>query len=219
MKATSPQTFQRASDLRAAGLACLLLCAGFAAALAWLTQGLRVWTLDDRREAMVAQRQLLAAPVMLRDARGKLFSPWSAVSPSAQVYLVDFVYTRCATICAALGPEFLRLQQDIRDQGLAGRVALLSISIDPGYDDTPRLAAYEAQQRADPGIWRISAPTTLVARKDLLHALDVVAIPDGIGGYVHNGEIHVIDGRGVVLGLYDYGSFHQALATARQAVR
>lgn len=54
----------------------------------------------------------------------------------------------------------------------------------------------------------------------LLHGgAAMVVIPDGLGGYLRNGEIHLIDGRGVVLGLYDDRSFDEALSAARQAVR
>ncbi|MGO4809489.1 SCO family protein [Cupriavidus sp. 2MCAB6] len=217
--ATDSRTSRRPPSLWAAGLGCLALCLGFAAALAWLTWGMRVWTLDDRRSAMAMAGKLVAPPLAMRDARGDRFTPWTPASRSGQVYLVDFIYTRCATVCAALGPAFFRLQQDIQAQGLADRVGLLSISIDPAHDETRRLAAYGAQQRADPGIWRIGAPVAPAAQAALLRSLDVVVIPDGLGGYIHNAEIHLIDGRGVVLGLYDYQSFDQALVAARQAAR
>ncbi|MEM5428809.1 SCO family protein [Cupriavidus oxalaticus] len=209
----------RPIGLRAAGAACVVLSIGFAAALAWLTQGLQSWTLDERRIERAAAGSLVAAPIALRDAQGDRFAPWDAASPASQVYLVDFIYTRCETVCAALGTQFYRLQQRIRASGLEGRVRLLSISVDPQHDDTARLAAYSRQQRADPGIWRITAPVPPAGEQSLLSALDVVAVPDGMGGYVHNGEIHLIDGRGVVLGLYDYSRFDQALDAARRAVR
>ncbi len=213
------QDSRRPIGLRAAGAACVVLCIGFTAALAWLTQGLQVWTLDDRRIERAAAGSLIAAPITLRDAQGNRFAPWDAASRSSPVYLVDFIYTRCETVCAALGTEFYRLQQRIRASGLEGRVRLLSISIDPHHDDTARLAAYSGQQRADPVIWQIGAPVTPAGQHALLRALDVVAVPDGMGGYVHNGEIHLIDGRGVVLGLYDYSRFDHALDAARRAVR
>ncbi|WP_244132871.1 SCO family protein [Burkholderia sp. BCC0397] len=210
---------RRLPGLRAAGAACLVLCIGFAAALAWLTHGLQTWTLDERRSAQAAAGSMSAAPVVLRNARGGQFVPWNAASRSAQVYLVDFIYTRCETVCAALGSEFYWMQQEIRARGLEDRVSLLSVSIDPVHDDTSRLADYGSHQRADPAIWHISAPVRSAERGALLRSLDVVAIPDGLGGYVHNGEIHLIDGRGVVLGLYDYRQFKEALEAARRAMR
>lgn len=213
------QTMRRPSSLWLASLGCLAVCIGFLLALSWLTRGMQVWTLDDRRGAMTIAGKMVAPPLTMRDTRGDRFTPWTPTSRSGQVYLVDFVYTRCATVCAALGPAFFRLQQRIQAQGLEGRVGLLSISIDSANDDTRQLAAYGAQQRADPDIWRISAPVAPGAQAALLRSLDVVVIPDGLGGYIHNAEIHLIDGRGAVLGLYDYQSFDEALVAARRAVR
>jgi protein SCO1/2 len=208
-------------SLRTAALGCLALSVAFGVLVSWQTHGLQVWTLDARRAAMAGTGQLMAPPVTLRDARGNPFTPWGAArgaaSESDVVYLVDFIYTRCNSVCAALGPEFLQLQRRIEAQGLDGRVRLLSISIDPERDDSSSLAAYEAQQHADGRIWRVTAPLTTAGQSALLRALDVIAIPDGMGGFVHNGEIHVIDERGVVLGLYDYAEFDKALRVAQQA--
>jgi protein SCO1/2 len=214
----SPASRQPPS-LRAAILGCLALCVAFVVLLSWLTRGMRVWTLDARRGAMAEKGQLMAPAVTLRDARGHPFTPWGMASTSGVVYLVDFIYTRCNSVCAALGPEFLQLQRGIEAQGLDRRVRLLSISIDAERDDAPSLAAYEALQHADGRIWRVTAPLTTAGQSTLLRALDVIAIPDGMGGFVHNGEIHVIDQRGVVLGLYDYADFGQALRVAQQATQ
>lgn len=206
-------------SLWAAGVACLVLCIGFLTALFCLTRGLQVWTLDDRRSMTAAQGRLIAPPVELRDAKGHRFLPWSPASTADHVYLVDFIYTRCPTVCVALGAEFFQLQQRIRAAGLVNRVELLSVSIDPEHDDARSLTAYGAEQHADPAIWRIGAPLTNVSKDTLLRSIDVVAIPDGLGGYVHNGEIHLIDAHGVVRGLYDYSAVDEALAATRQVLR
>lgn len=214
-----PSSSPKPPSLWAAGVACLALGIGFFAALSGLTRGLQVWTLDDRRSLAVAEGRLIAPPVALRDAGGRHFVPWTPAARADRVYLVDFIYTRCATVCVALGAEFFQLQQRIRAGALAGRVELLSVSIDPDHDDARSLAAYGLQQHADPAAWRIGAPLTAASKDALLRSLDVVAIPDGLGGYVHNGEIHLIDAHGVVRGLYDYSAFNDALAAAQQALR
>ncbi|CAJ0722691.1 MAG: SCO family protein [Ralstonia sp.] len=209
----------KAPGLWAAGAGCLVLSIAFVIALYCLTAGFKVWTLDDRRSMMSADRSLIAPPVELRDERGRSFVPWTPTSRDEHVYLVDFIYTRCTTVCAALGSEFFQLQQRVKTGALAGRVELLSVSIDPAHDDARSLGAYGNQQHADPAIWRIGAPLTTESKEALLRSLDVVAIPDGLGGYVHNGEIHLIDARGVVLGLYDYSAFDAALTAAQQVLR
>jgi protein SCO1/2 len=48
----------------------------------------------------------------------------------------------------------------------------------------------------------------------MLGELGVVAIPDGLGGFVHNGDIHVMTARGRVLGIFDDADWRDALASA-----
>ncbi|MFW6167081.1 MAG: SCO family protein [Ralstonia sp.] len=190
------------------------------AGFARLTQGFAVWTLDDRRAERVAERTLQFPPVEIRDQQGQpatLFTPGRA--EPARMLLVSFIYTRCMTVCRALGAEFTQLKRRITADGLAGKVGLLSISIDPARDDTRSLAAYAADQQAQLPGWRIVAPTSAATLQHLLRTLDVVAIPDGLGGFEHNGGIHVVDAHGRVLAIYDLEAFEQAYAFEQGAAR
>ncbi|ALF90781.1 MULTISPECIES: SCO family protein [Ralstonia solanacearum species complex] len=199
-------------------LAVVVLLGG--AGFARLTQGFTVWTLDDRRAERVIERRLQFPPVAARDAQGKavtLFAPGRA--EPVRVQLVTFIYTHCMTVCRALGSEFTQLQQRIAADGLAGHVGLLSVSIDPERDDSRSLRAYAIDQHAQSSIWRIVAPASTVTLQHLLRTLDVVAIPDGLGGFEHNGGIHVVDARGRVLAIYDLATFEQAYAFAQEAAR
>lgn len=45
-----------------------------------------------------------------------------------------------------------------------------------------------------------------------------MAIPDGEGGFVHNGAIHLLDERGRLRGLFELEQWPQALAAARLLV-
>ncbi|MNN95771.1 hypothetical protein D3C81_2146340 [compost metagenome] len=50
----------------------------------------------------------------------------------------------------------------------------------------------------------------------LLREADIIAIPDGFGGFVHNGGLQVVDARGVVLGSFALEDFHAAYALAQR---
>jgi protein SCO1/2 len=52
----------------------------------------------------------------------------------------------------------------------------------------------------------------------LLASLGVVVVPDGQGGFVHNGAIHLLDERGRLRGLYGFDQWQQALEAARRLV-
>jgi len=188
--------------------ACALTAAAFLAAVARLTDGFERWTFESLRRAAAARGELALPPTVLRDAAGQR----TGLVPGS-VYLVDFIYTRCESVCQSLGAEFLQAQQTLQ----AGEgVRLLSISIDPAHDGTAELAGYAHLHRADPARWTLAAPVSTVAGAEALRGLGVVAVPDGLGGWVHNGAIHVVDATGRVHGVFDYADWAGALAEARR---
>jgi protein SCO1/2 len=70
--------------------------------------------------------------------------------------LVGFVYTTCPfpNFCPLIDRNFAALQRAIAaDSRLAGRVRLLSISIDPTHDTPAVLAAHATKLEADPAVW------------------------------------------------------------------
>jgi protein SCO1/2 len=71
---------------------------------------------------------------------------------AGKVVVVDFVFTRCTTVCPVLSSLFGALQQSLGP--LVGReVLLVSVSLDPEHDTPPRLRAYAARHGAGVG-WR-----------------------------------------------------------------
>lgn len=197
-------------------LACALVAAAFTAATWRLTAGFEHWTFEaQRRQAALAGAMPFPAMDLI-DAQGRpLHLP--AVG-TGQVLVVDFIYTRCESVCQALGAEFLQAQQQIRyaAAGEAQRIRLLSISIDPENDTPSALAAYGARHRADGAVWAVTAPRSVDAGSQARRALGVVAVADGSGGFVHNGAIHVVDPRGRVAGIFDTADWQRALALASQ---
>jgi protein SCO1/2 len=193
---------------------CLLFVAAFACMTWRLTQGLEAWTYEDLRRLDAASGRLRTPAMALRDAQGQTLHVFSAEA-DPKVYVVDFIYTRCPTICQVLGNEYFRMQEALRETG-GGAIHLLSVSIDPLRDLQPQLAAHGKLHKADPAFWTIASPREAQAGSNALRRLGVVAVPDGLGGFVHNGAIHLIDARGRVHGIYDYEQWPQALAGARR---
>lgn len=189
-------------------LLCVALAGGTALSLA--TDGLRAFTSEDARRLEVA-----AAPVRLPALRtvGRDGSPVRLGDPQ-RVTLLNFVYTRCTTICRALGSEFQQLQAEIGKRGLQDRIRLLSVSFDPEHDTITELAAYARQQRADPGLWQFATLTNAADLPVLLSLFGIVVIPDGLGGFEHNAAIHVVDQQGRLVRIVDFAKPAEALAVA-----
>ena len=194
------------------------LCVGLLVGFAWLvtkqTQGFEVWTFEGQRRAQIAAGTLHAAPASLRTADATVPTPWQPGSqPPPGAYLVDFIYTRCPTVCRVLGSEYQQMQAQLAERGNEA-VQLLSVSFDIANDDAASLRLYGRTYQADPARWTIAAPTSEAETRSLLQSLGVVVIPDGFGGYVHNGAIHLLDERGRLHGLYELDEWQQALAAA-----
>lgn len=209
-------------DLRARRLT-TALCMALLAALAWglhrYTAGFEVWTFEGRRALQVQAGALRAAPVALRDAQGGAPSLWHEGARAPAAYLVDFVYTRCPGLCRTLGSEYQQMQQRLAAQRVADpaldAVRLVSISFDVEHDDPASLARYAASQHADPAAWSFAVPASEGDARTLLASLGVVAVPDGLGGFVHNGSIHLLDEQGRLRGLFDFEDWPRALQAAR----
>ena len=78
--------------------------------------------------------------------------PFTRADLLGHVWLVDFIYSRCSTICVEMTKSYALLA----DEGLPAR--LLSITVDAGHDDSAALAAYRASQGgvlAEGDAWRL----------------------------------------------------------------
>jgi len=202
-----------AGTLLAAALAVLFI----AFALRWLTQDFEVWTFEDRRRLLAVKGLLRAPTVMGVDQAGtpvELFNDSGSIEHD--VLLVDFVYTRCETVCSALGSVFFQLQSEIEKAPKTGhaRVGLTSVSFDP-LDDAASIRKYAERFGARAETWRVVRIHNDEQRALALKKLGVVAVPDGLGGFVHNGSIHVVGSSGQVFGIYEYERWREALALAQ----
>ena len=184
---------------------------------AWLTMDYQVWTAEGARR-LAALRSPLAAPTVAMRGPGIRTQPLREMlrNPGTPT-IVDFVYTRCITLCSALSGTFQQLQDVISIDHDAGRptVQLLSISFDPEHDTPDVLAAYGQQHHANASLWRFAAPVQVHDLQKLLQHYGVIVIPDGLGGYEHNAALLVLDSHGRLMRIYDYDQANDALALAR----
>ncbi len=203
----------RSAPLAATVLAALGLLIGFIVLVSQITRGFEHWTFESLRRDDAAAARLVAHSVMLAGPRGFAPTPWPG--KTGEIYLVDFIYTRCPTICSALGAEYTRMQHTLRERfGAYSPVRLVSIAFDRAHDSPAALHAYASTHRQEADLWQIGMPVDVAAQNDLLQSLGVVSVPDGMGGFVHNGAIHIIDASGTVRGIYDLDQWPQALERA-----
>lgn len=202
-----------------------LLCLALGVAFVWgawrQTSGFDVWTFEGRRQLQAAAGELQAPVVPLHYADGSdAPTPWRADSVAPAAYLIDFIYTRCPGVCQVLGNEYQQMQNQLvehsRYDAISERVQLLSVSFDVRHDDVRQLHATAVRLGARRAHWRFAVPASEADSQSLLRALGVVAIADGAGGFVHNGDIHLLDREGRLRALFRFDEWPRALAAARE---
>ena len=78
--------------------------------------------------------------------------PFGKKNMEGRVWIVDFVFTRCPTVCTTLSERMSKLQVRLRNTG--GDVRLLSISVDPEHDTPAVLKEYAKSSGGSPGSGR-----------------------------------------------------------------
>jgi protein SCO1 len=156
------------------------------------------FTTETLRRAEVAQAPRPLPDLLLLDATGRPARLPELLAAGPRVWIVDFVYTRCQTVCSALGGVYQQLQQQIVERGLQDRVGLVSISFDPLNDDPAALRDYAERLRIDPAVWRVATLSQPGDRRALLDAFGIMVIPAPLGEFEHNAALHVVRGGRLV---------------------
>lgn len=116
--------------------------------------------------------------------------------------VIDFIYTRCPLpdVCPRLSANMARLQKRF-----AGRVSLLSITIDPEFDTPAVLTEYARRWHADPKNWLFLTGTPEQIRAVAGNFGLVYWVEEGL--ITHTAATAVIDGEGTLKALLEGASF------------
>jgi len=183
-------------------------------AFAGLTRGFTVLTAESARRQAVAAAPILIPELIGVDQQGTQRRVFE--SAERRVVIVDFIYTRCTSLCSALGSSYQRMQSAIEAQHLEHAVRLVTVSFDPAHDTETVIHEYGQSLGAKPDIWTILQPHDPEALRRSLKVFGVVAIPAPQGQFVHNAAFHVVDQRGRLARIVDISQPEAAVAAARR---
>ena len=123
-------------------------------------------------------------------------------SYKGKIYVSDFFFTRCATICPIMTSQMKRIQDAFKEDD---RIGLLSHSVTPVMDSVPVLKAYAIDKGAISGKWNITTGSKKeiykLARKNYFSVLD-----EGDGGvqdFIHTEQFVLVDTQKRLRGFYD----------------
>lgn len=195
--------------------ASLLVLAAGLWALFDATGGGTAYTTETQRRSEVARAAVPVPDFSVVDAQGQTGSLRERLAQGERVWIVDFVYTRCATVCLSLGTVFQQLQEQVSEQGLQNRVGLLSISFDPEQDRPPALAAYAQRMRMQPGVWQALSLADPGDRRRLLDSFGIMVVPAPLGEFEHNAALHIVTADGQLVRILGLEEGPRALALAK----
>lgn len=143
-------------------------------------------------------------PFALTDERGLVFTEEGF---RGHPTIVNFVFTRCDTICPVTSARMEQLQHKLSDRK-AESIKLVSISVDPAYDTPARLAAYAERFHARSEKWRFLTGETEKVRSlvegPFMNSMMAEGLtPSGAPSISHNGYFALVDANLVIRGVYD----------------
>lgn len=129
----------------------------------------------------------------------------SIVTPETfegKVYVTDFFFTTCPTICPVMKTQMLRVYEAFKDND---QVALLSHTIDPMHDTVAVLRDYAKRLGVSGDKWHF-----VTGDKDDIYEMGlksymVTAMEDDNepGGFIHSGAFILVDKDRHIRGMYD----------------
>jgi protein SCO1/2 len=119
-----------------------------------------------------------------------------------KVYVADFFFTTCPTICPKMKTQMLRIYERYKDRD---EVRIISHSIDPDFDTPNVLKDYASRLQVKAPKWNLltgdKAAIYQLGQKSYM--VSAQEDPNEAGGFVHSGAFILVDKNRHVRGIYD----------------
>lgn len=119
-----------------------------------------------------------------------------------KIYVADFFFTTCPTICPIMKTQMLRIYDKFKDNP---EVGILSHTIDPRHDSVAVLKAFAKRLGVNGNFWHF-----VTGERDKIYEMGqqeyyVTAGEDSTaaGGIIHSGAFILVDKKRRVRGMYD----------------
>ncbi|MEA5402180.1 SCO family protein [Arcicella sp. DC2W] len=121
---------------------------------------------------------------------------------AGKIYIADFFFTTCPTICPKMKTQMLRIYEKYKDNP---NVILLSHSIDPRHDTPAVLKEFKSNLGIKGNSWQMvtgdKAKIFEIGQKSYM--VSAADDPTQPGGVVHSGAFILVDKNRHIRGIYD----------------
>lgn len=152
-------------------------------------------------------------PYTFTDQDGK---PLDQEMLSGRIYVADFFFTTCPTICPIMKTQMLRIYEAYPD---TDQLVLISHSIDPEHDTVAVLRDYASNLEISADRWHL-----LTGLKEEIYdtakryGLAALEDKNAAGGFIHSGSFSLVDRHGRIRGYYK-GTEAEAVDTLIRDIR
>lgn len=124
------------------------------------------------------------------------------VDYKGKIYVADFFFTSCTTICPIMTGNFVKLQEEFLKED---EIMFLSLSVTPEIDSIPILRKYAYDKGVIDAKWNVTTGEKKhiyeLARKSYFAVLD--AGDGGLQDFIHTTSFILVDKKKQIRGIYD----------------
>lgn len=146
--------------------------------------------------------------------------PFGSDELRGEVWIANFVFTRCPTVCPLFTAQMRGLQiKAAHERGLR----FVSFSVDPAYDTPPRLKEYGTAHGADFSSWTFLTGDPESIKAAVVQGLKIAADPpmpdQDLASVFHGTHFVLVDRELRIRGYYDSAEPERIKALLRDATR
>jgi len=117
-----------------------------------------------------------------------------------KIYVADFFFTSCPTICPIMKSQMLRIYEKFKDND---QFLLLSHSIDPEHDTVEVLNDYAVRLAIEADSWHlVTGVKEEIYDTAFRYGLAAMEDKNAPGGFIHSGSFTLVDRQGKIRGYY-----------------
>jgi protein SCO1/2 len=129
--------------------------------------------------------------------------PFGLADLKGKVWIADFIFTRCVSVCPPMTANMAKLQQMAKKEGL--NVEFVSFSVDPENDHPEQLKAYIEKFHADVRHWHL---LTGYSQQDIetfaqKNFKTIVQKPQNQDQVIHGTDFYLVDQNGKIVQYYN----------------
>jgi len=166
--------------------------------LATLTFAFFIFSCTTKKAEPLPNYGPVYIPHTFTDQNGQ---PLDSTLVQGKVYVADFFFTSCNTICPKMSAQLLRVQEKYEGNE---DFEIVSFSIDPKRDTVGRLNWYAEKLGVDDDIWHlVTAPKEMIDETSAIMKVFQEEDASLDDGFNHQGHFLLIDQTGTLRGSYN----------------